>query len=126
MAKRKFNPDSLEQEFARQCEQYRLPAPVRQLLFAMDTGRRWRFDFAWPEQKLAVELHGLIVIRASTGEGIVRGGHGTVGGMVNDMDKNNAAILLGWSVLVFCQQHVHGDAAINMTMRALAVKGYSP
>jgi hypothetical protein len=117
-------PSELEKEFARLCVRYKLPVPCREHAFALDMNRRWRFDFAWPEVKLAVELHGLVVVRAASGAQIVRGCHGTVPGMIRDMDKRNAAILLGWNVLTFCQNHFSGDAAIAMTQRALVAKGW--
>lgn len=48
--------------------------------------RRWRFDFAWPSRKVAVEIDG-------------RGRHQTVVGTRNDCEKHNTACLLGWVVL---------------------------
>ena len=53
--------------------------------------RKWRFDFAWPSAKLAVELHG----------GGNRGRHASVTGMAADLEKHNAATRLGWRVLAF-------------------------
>lgn len=50
--------------------------------------RRWRFDFAWPAEKLAVEIEG-------------RGRHQTFVGFRNDCEKYNAALQLGWRVLRF-------------------------
>lgn len=50
--------------------------------------RRWRFDFAWPALKLAVEIEG-------------RGRHQTVVGCRKDFDKYNTAVELGWRVLHF-------------------------
>lgn len=67
-------------------------APEREYRF--HPVRRWRFDFAWPAIKLAVEIQG-------GGMGGRMGGHQTAKGMQNDCDKNNAAILLGWRVLTF-------------------------
>jgi len=49
--------------------------------------RRWRFDFAFPSQKLAVEVDGKY--------------HRTYGGQRNDCEKLNQATLLGWRVLRF-------------------------
>jgi very-short-patch-repair endonuclease len=50
--------------------------------------RRWRFDYAWPAQRLAVEVDG--------GQWSPRGGrHNTDG----DREKLNAAAELGWRVL---------------------------
>lgn len=51
--------------------------------------RRWRFDFAFPSQKLAVELEG---------QG---GGHSTVKAVRDDCEKFNTALMMGWRVLRF-------------------------
>jgi len=52
--------------------------------------RRWRFDFAFPLIKIAVEIEG----------GVWSGGRHTRGaGFIKDMEKYNAAVLLGWRVL---------------------------
>jgi len=51
--------------------------------------RRWRFDFAWPAVKVAVEIEG----------GIFSGGRHTRGtGYEKDLEKYNTAITLGWKV----------------------------
>ena len=52
--------------------------------------RRWRFDFAIPEEKVAVEVEG----------GVWTGGRHTDGsGFVKDMEKYNEATMRGWAVL---------------------------
>lgn len=50
--------------------------------------RRWRFDFAFPSQRLAIEVDG-------------RGQHQTVAGVRNDCEKRNEAVRRGWRVLTF-------------------------
>lgn len=51
--------------------------------------RKWRFDYAWPDVKIALEIQG----------GIFRGGrHARPAGYVKDMEKMNNAQLLGWRV----------------------------
>ena len=52
--------------------------------------RKWRFDFAWPEQKVAVEVDG------GTWSG---GRHVRAAGYEAYCQKINAAVLLGWRVL---------------------------
>lgn len=52
-------------------------------------GRRWRFDFAWPEQRVAVEIDGFGY------------GHQAQKGMAEDNEKANAAVEQGWRVLRF-------------------------
>jgi len=67
-----------------------LNVPVSEYRF--DPARRWRFDFAWPARKLAVEVEGGIW---------VDGRHGRGAGMEKDMEKYNRATVLGWAVLRF-------------------------
>lgn len=51
--------------------------------------RRWRFDFAYPDLKIAVEAEG----------GVFGHGRHTRGmGYVKDCEKYNQAVLLGWRV----------------------------
>lgn len=52
--------------------------------------RKWRFDYANPDIKIAVEKEG--------GVWLV-GRHNRGKGFLNDMEKYNEAILLGWKVL---------------------------
>lgn len=86
-----------------------LPAPVREAHFALP--RQWRFDFAWPDQRIALEIEG----------GIYRGGrHSSVTGLKSDMEKYNEAALRGWTVY-----RVHGDMvrdgrALDLLRQALA------
>lgn len=55
-------------------------------------GRMFRFDFAFPEDRIAVEIHG----------GNWTGGRHTRGkGFETDLEKKRLAILHGWRVLEF-------------------------
>jgi len=70
------------------------PAPAREYRFA--SPRRWKFDFAWPDARLAVEIEG----------GTWSGGRHTRGaGYANDCTKYNAAVLEGWRVLRYTTLH---------------------
>lgn len=51
--------------------------------------RRWRFDFAWPRQRFAVEIEGV------THDG---GRHQRIKGFEADAEKYEAAMLAGWCV----------------------------
>ena len=71
------------------------PDPATELLF--HPKRKWRLDYAWEEQKLALEVHG----------GIHSGGRHTRGrGFVEDRAKMNEATLLGWTVLEVTPEHI--------------------
>lgn len=54
--------------------------------------RKWRFDFAVPEKKIAIEYEGL---------NSERSGHTTLTGYTKDTEKYNAAQALGWKVIRF-------------------------
>jgi hypothetical protein len=51
--------------------------------------RKWRFDFAFPEKKIAIEYEGLISEKSR---------HTTISGFTGDTEKYNAAQQLGWMV----------------------------
>jgi hypothetical protein len=64
--------------------------------------RKWRFDFAHPETKVAVEIHG----------GTWSGGRHVRGtGMAADCAKLNAAQMMGWTVFVFTAEMIRLQAA---------------
>lgn len=65
-----------------------MPKPVGEFKFHPD--RRWRFDYAWPDKKIALEIHG------ATYKG---GRHVTGKGFASDREKMNEAQLLGWIVI---------------------------
>ncbi len=69
-------------------EAFDLPPYVREYRF--HAVRRWRFDYAWPEHKVALEVDG--------GAGAF-GRHSRPGGMRADHEKSNTALLQGWTVL---------------------------
>ena len=65
--------------------------------------RRWRFDWACLDILLAIELQGV------THFGRAIGGHQGADGIERDMEKFNAAIELGWRVLLYSQRQVQRD-----------------
>ena len=70
-----------------------LPVPERQVHF--HDKRRWRFDFAWVEDKLAVEIQGGTWIK---------GGHNSGYGVTADYEKLRVAQRMGWRVLPYSTQ----------------------
>lgn len=65
-----------------------LPLPVQEYRF--NSARRWRFDLAYPDIKLAIECEG----------GVYSNGRHTRGaGFEKDAEKYNSAALMGWRVL---------------------------
>jgi hypothetical protein len=70
------------------CRADRLPSPVFELRFAPP--RRWRFDVAWPDRMVALEVQGGL---------FVNGRHSRGAALLKEHEKLNAAAALGWRVL---------------------------
>lgn len=56
-------------------------------------GRKWRLDFAFSGVKIAVEYEG--IFKKDKG----KTGHTSIGGVLRDIEKYNAAMLLGWRII---------------------------
>jgi len=98
----------LEEEYYARLKQLKIPMPERQYRFYDD--RKWPFDFAWPDKKVAVEIDG----------GIWSGGRHTRGrGFIGDCDKINRAQILGWVVLRFTREHMDSGDAYALLLEAL-------
>lgn len=61
--------------------------------YKFDPSRNWRFDFAIPSIKVAIEFEGGIFTPGTS--------HNSPRTMTKDANKYNAAALLGWKVLRF-------------------------
>jgi very-short-patch-repair endonuclease len=109
----------IAQKFADQVQERMLPDPEREYLFASQLGRRWRFDFAWPDRLIALEIEGLVVMRIN-GQLQVMGRHASITGFKEDCEKYAWAAVLGWRVLRFEQSQVKSKLAIDMLVRVLA------
>lgn len=82
-----------------QSESWNLPIPEREYRFRgiPPANRRWRFDFAWPDYNIAVEIQG--------GQ-YTRGGHARIGKAWLEHDKMNSAQVMGWIVLQVTPEYV--------------------
>lgn len=93
-----------EEAFALHCRVENLD-PVRE--FQFHRTRKWRFDFYFPEKKLAVEVEGGY------------GGRHQRTGFATDMQKYNAAASMGIMVLRFTTRDVMRGDAINQVLGVL-------
>lgn len=93
----------IEETLALQIRINNLPTPVREHRF--DEVRRWRFDFAWPDRKLAAECEGGVYIQ---------GRHTRGSGFEKDLEKYNAAAIAGWMVLRFTKAQVKAGVALQL------------
>lgn len=85
-----------------------------------DTTRRWQFDRAWVELKVAFEIEGGVW---KVGEDGQRGGrHNRPFGFRNDCEKYNAAGALGWRVFRVTGEMV-GVAYLGALLSALRTGG---
>ena len=99
----------------RQIDLARLPAPEREYLFAPQVDgkpvRRWRFDCAWPDRLLALEIDG----------GLFAGGrHGGQRSVVRDVEKRAVAACLGWRIVPVTPSQVRSGVAVLYLRAALA------
>lgn len=93
------------------CKAEGLPVPVREHRFAEP--RLWRFDYAWIERRIAMEVDGGVWDFAP-------GRHSRRQGYINDQRKRNAAQLRGWIVLCYTPQTL-GECVADL--RALLERG---
>lgn len=98
----------LEKSLAIQLVACKLPKFERE--FKFHPTRKWRFDFAWPESKVAVECEGAVW---------TNGRHTRGSGFVKDMEKYNEAALLGWRVLRFDAGQIKSGNALQAIERML-------
>jgi very-short-patch-repair endonuclease len=106
--KKQSQASKVEDSLFAEMKLFGLPLPVRQHIF--HPTRRWRFDFAWIDRKIAVEIQGGIFMKGG-------GAHNRGAFMELDYDKINAAQVLGWKVFQFGPSQCRGK---SRTMRASA------
>jgi hypothetical protein len=121
----------LAEKFEGQIRESHLPPYVKELPFAKQLGRLWKFDFAfgWPNPwRVAVEIEGLVMRQDKDGSWQIGGRHGNIAGFEEDCIKYNTAALLGWTVLRFTGSQVRAKSgyAIAMTQRILYSRGWRP
>lgn len=62
--------------------------PIEEYQFT--PSRKFRFDYAFPDHKIAIEYEGLFCVTSA---------HTNPGGYINDCQKYNLATKLGWRIL---------------------------
>lgn len=99
-----------QQQFLLSQIQY-LGLPTPTLEHAFHPVRKWRFDLAWPDLKIAVECEGI-----KRGE---KSRHTTPEGYTGDTEKYNAAAELGWFVFRYVPKQIYDHSAILQIERVL-------
>jgi hypothetical protein len=100
----KYNP-KVVLAFLSEC---RVPLPILEWRF--DPVRAWRFDFAWPDSKLALEVQGGL---------FVRGAHVRGAALVREHNKRNAAAMQGWRILYVEPKDLCTMDTVNMIRECL-------
>ena len=91
----------LEDLLALHIRQTGLPIPVRELVAV--PGRRFRWDFAWPDHRLLVEVQGGTW---------AKGAHSTGKGIQRDIEKLNIATLHDWHIFQFTGDDIRKGIAM--------------
>lgn len=73
--------------------------------------RRWRFDYAIPEYKIALEVEGGVW---------TQGRHTRPQGFLGDIEKYNTATLMGWRVFRTTPDELLSRATINLLKTAIS------
>lgn len=101
-------PSELEALLLGKIREAGLPEPTREFKALKD--RQFPWDFAWPEQRLLVEVQG----------GIYRqGAHSRGAGIERDMEKLNLATLAGYRCLQFSRGMIEDGTAVAKIRQAL-------
>jgi len=85
--------------------------PMPRTEYEFHPERDFRFDYAWPDHKVALESDGGIFGKGKKCELCGRrraGAHSSIKDILRNMDKGNEAAILGWKVL-----HVTPDELVN-------------
>lgn len=98
----------LENTLLWQIRMAKLAMPEREHRF--HPTRKWRFDLAWPELKLAVEVDGGTW---------VQGRHNRGSSIEKEYEKGAEAAILGWRVIHVSNHMVDDGRALNLIQRAL-------
>ena len=91
------------------CESHGIPEPKEEVRF--HPTRKWRFDYGWPDVKLALEVDGAVW---------VAGRHNRGAGFIKDQEKRNEAVLAGWRVLHCTPKDIKTGAVFELLRRAFA------
>lgn len=75
--------------------------------------RRWRFDYAFPELKVAIEVEGAVW---------TKGRHTRGAGYIKDMEKYNTAAMMGWTVIRVTPQQKFKEETLQMIKQAIISK----
>lgn len=109
-----------EETLSQHIQLFGLPEPVREHRF--HPTRRWRFDFAWPDLKLACEVEGVTRYGKNKNGSMKLGRHQSAKGIEGDLEKYQEAMLLGWDVYRCSQSMIKKGVAIDTLKTMMELK----
>lgn len=84
--------------------------------FKFHPARKWRFDYAVPEHKIALEVEG----------GVWTGGrHTSPKGFLGDIEKYNTATLMGWRVFRTTPDDLYKKKTLDL-MKSAILNDFAP
>ncbi len=90
------------------CAASGLDEPIAEFMFAPP--RRFRFDYCWPERKIALEIEGGV---------FTRGRHTRPMGFLRDIEKYNLAAILGYRVIRCTPDEMKSGSIITTLQKAM-------
>lgn len=94
--------------FVALCRSAGLAIPDPEVRF--DSVRRWRFDYAWPKHRVALEVEG---------GAWSRGRHTRGSGFIADLEKYSEAAAQGWRVIRVTPQQLCTTQTVELVRRAI-------
>ena len=94
--------------FEQTCVSLGLQAPVAEFVFAPP--RKWRFDWAFESEMVALEIEGGVW---------TRGRHTRGKGFLGDMAKYNAAACLGWRIIRTTPTDFANGSVFDLLLKAM-------
>jgi hypothetical protein len=114
-AQTRKSADEQRAAFMSYCTAAGLPSPQPEHRFALPA-RQWRFDWAFPEQRVALEVEGGVW---------TEGRHTRGSGFVADMDKYNEAACRGWRIVRVVPGELYEGRTLDLLRRALGYEASS-
>lgn len=72
--------------------------------------RKWRFDYAIPDKKVAIEYEGIFSVKSR---------HTSLKGFTNDCEKYSEAAIMGWKVIRITAIMLKDGRAVSLIEKAL-------
>lgn len=106
--------------FIAACKAHGLPEPVPEFMFHQK--RMWKFDWAWKNLGVALEIEGGIFGRGKACPICKRrpvGAHSSIQRLLSDMTKYREAAISGWKVIRVTPSEVNDGIVWNLLERAI-------